>query len=229
LPVDGAVVVLTGASSGIGAVTARQLVAAGALVVGGARRVDRLRALADELGEERFVPCEVDVTDAAAVARTMDLARERFGRLDVVIANAAIAGGGTIAHGDPAEWEEILRTNVYGAGLTLHHGARVMLEQGSGHLVLMSSVIGSRVPPHRNHMYAASKWAVRALGEGLRLELNGTIRVTVVEPGFVRTDMSASDVALEAEDVGRALLFAIDQPEHMAINQIQMRPLGQEL
>jgi NADP-dependent 3-hydroxy acid dehydrogenase YdfG len=122
-------------------------------------------------------------------------------------------------------------TNLYGAGLTLHHAVQPMLAQGSGQLVLMSSVIGSRVPARRNHMYAATKWGVTALGEGLRQELVGSgVRVSVIEPGFVDTEMGRiSADTLRTDDVARALLFCMEQPEDMAINQIRLRPANQEL
>lgn len=228
LSVEGKVVVLTGASSGIGEATARRLVGSGAWVIGGGRRLELLESLASELGE-RFVPCRTDVTDERSVEALVALARQRFGHLDVAIANAAVAGGGTVVDGDPEQWRAMLMTNVFGSAVTLQQAARAMLERGRGHLVLMSSVIGTRVPPRRNHVYAATKWAVLALAEGLRQELAGTVRVTVVEPGFVDTRMSASDVALDADDVARTVLFAIAQPDEVALNRVQMRHVAQEL
>jgi NADP-dependent 3-hydroxy acid dehydrogenase YdfG len=223
------VVLITGASSGIGEATARAFVAAGSKVVLGARRTDRLEALVAELGDESAVAQECDVTDAHQVQALVDLALERFGRLDVAFANAGFGGGGTIADGDPAVWKEMLLTNVYGLALTMHYAVQPMLEAGRGHLVLTSSVTGRQVFAGRNHMYSASKFAVGVLGECARKELTGKVRVTVIEPGWTNTDFDTwPEGALEPTDVADLIVHAVNQPARIAVNEILVRPSIQE-
>jgi NADP-dependent 3-hydroxy acid dehydrogenase YdfG len=230
MPLEGRVVMITGASSGIGEATARMVVAAGGQVVLGARRLDRLEALREELGADSVAVRAVDVKVDEDVVGLVELARERFGRLDVVFANAGYGGGGTIAYGEPDVWREMLLTNVYGAAITVRHAIELLLESPSAQIVLTSSVAGRIVHPTRNQMYSATKFAVEGIAEGLRKELTGKARVTVIEPGAVDTEFQEwPGRVLDAEDIARAVLFALEQPEHVALNQLMVRPISQEM
>jgi NADP-dependent 3-hydroxy acid dehydrogenase YdfG len=191
---DGAVTLITGASSGIGEATARLLSGRGSRLVLGARREDRLDALAAELGSDRTATRACDVTEEDDVRALVELARERFGRLDAVFANAGFGGGGGIVEGDPAQWRSMFLTNVYGLAVTLHYAVPLILEStDDGHVVLTSSVAGRRTPSgHMNYLYAASKFAVGAIGEGLRQELAGRVHVTLIWPApWTRPSSSA--------------------------------------
>jgi NADP-dependent 3-hydroxy acid dehydrogenase YdfG len=228
LPLEDKVVLVTGASSGIGAATARALVARGARVVLGARREERLAELAAELGEDRVAVRAVDVSDESDVSALVDLSIERFGRLDAAFANAGIGVGGTLTSGDPSRWREILLTNVQGVALTIHHALRPMLEAGDGHIVLTSSTVGRRIG-EADPVYSASKFAVTALGEALRREVAGTVRVTMIEPGATRSEFPLThlDHVLQAQDIAEAVLFTLERPPHVAVNEILIRPHGQ--
>jgi len=216
---EGRVVLVTGASSGIGEATARLLVARGARVVLGARRADRLADLAAELGEDWVPARPTDVADESDVEALVALALTRFGRLDALFANAGLGGGGTLVDGDPTRWREMLLTNVYGLALTVRHAVQPMLAAGSGHVVLTSSVVARR-PAHANYVYAATKHAVNALGEGLRRELSGRIRVTLIEPGMTDTAIweDRPEGALDPEDVARVVCFCLEQPDNVSIS-----------
>jgi NADP-dependent 3-hydroxy acid dehydrogenase YdfG len=224
------VVLITGASSGFGAATARLIVEQQGYVVLGARREDRLLELQAELGADRVAVARTDVTADSDVRALVDLARDTFGRLDVVFANAGFGGGGTLVEGDPAVWREMLLTNVYGAAITVHYAIELLLESDEPHVILTSSVAGRIVHPQRNHIYSASKFAVEALGDGLRKEMTGRMRVTVIEPGAAATEFADwPGTVLSAEDVARTVVFALQQPRHMAINNLMVRPLTQEM
>jgi NADP-dependent 3-hydroxy acid dehydrogenase YdfG len=223
----GRVVLITGASSGIGEETARTLSARGARVVLGARREQRLRSLIDELGSERAVGRPTDVTDEQDVRSLVALATERFGRLDAVFCNAGLGGGGSLLDGDPERWRAILLTNVQGVALTVHHALGPLLDSGHGQIVLTSSVAGRKVSA--NHMYSASKHAVEALAEGLRQELTGRVRVSTVAPGMVDTELEDwEQEVLRAGDVARAVAFCLEQAHSIAVNHVTMRHLDQE-
>lgn len=230
MAVDGKVVLITGASSGIGEATARLVVEEGGKVVLGARRLDRLEALQADLGADAVAVAQVDVTVDDDVKRLVALAGERFGRLDAVFANAGFGGGGTIAYGEPEVWREMLLTNVYGAAITVRYAIDSLLQSPEPHIILVSSVAGTIVPTNRNQMYSATKFATEAIGDGLRKELTGKARVTVVEPGAVDTDFQEwPGKVLEADDIARVVVFALDQPGHVALNRALVRPLDQEM
>ncbi|MDX1605269.1 MAG: SDR family oxidoreductase, partial [Candidatus Competibacterales bacterium] len=205
------VMLITGASTGIGRATAEQAAAAGYRLVLTARSEDRLRALAAELGgDERALALRCDVTDPADQEAVVRQALERYGQLDVVFANAGIGGRpGGFSGADPAVWKDMLLTNVYGVGLTLRASLEAV-KRARGHVLLTGSVAG-RVTL-AGSMYSASKWAVSAIGYGLREELRGTgVRVTLIEPGMVDTpffDEPKPD-ALRPEDIARAVLYAV--------------------
>ncbi len=223
------VFLITGASTGIGAATARQASAAGYRIVLAARTQDKLAALAEELGgEERALAVACDVTEwseqEALVKRTL----EAFGRLDVAFANAGFGSARGFGKGDVDEWKAMVLTNVYGAALTIR-ATRDALMESKGHLLLTGSVAGRRALP--GSLYSATKWAVTGMGEAARQDFNDTgVRVTLIEPGMVDTpffDSPPDMEALQADDVARAVMFAVSQPAHVDINEILVRPTAQ--
>jgi NADP-dependent 3-hydroxy acid dehydrogenase YdfG len=223
------VFLITGASSGIGAATARAAAQAGYRLVLAARSVERLAELADELGgDERALAVSCDVTEwdqqEAMVARAL----EHFGRLDVAFANAGFGAARGFLAESPEQWRSMVLTNVYGAALTIR-ATLPALKESRGHLLLTGSVAGRRALP--GSLYSATKWAVTGMGESARQECNGTgVRVTLIEPGMVDTpffDNPVSD-ALAPEDVARVVMFAVSQPPHVDINEILIRPTAQE-
>jgi NADP-dependent 3-hydroxy acid dehydrogenase YdfG len=222
------VFLITGASSGIGAATARHAAEAGYRVVLAARREDRLRGLAAELGgDERAVAVRCDVTEWEEVQAMVRTALDAFGRLDVVFANAGFGAPRGFTNGDVEHWKAMVLTNVYGAALTIR-ATMEPLKEARGHLLLTGSVAGRKAMP--GSLYSATKWAVTAMGESARIELDGTgVRVTVVEPGKVDTpffDDRPQD-ALEPDDIARAVMFAVTQPPRVDINEILVRPTAQ--
>ncbi len=223
------VFLITGASSGIGEATARRAVEAGFRVVLAARRVERIETLAAELGgSERALGVRCDVTewaDQEAVARA---ALDEFGRIDAVLANAGFGAKRGFLEETPEHWRSMILTNVYGAALTIR-ATLPALKESKGHLLLTGSVAGRRALA--GSLYSATKWAVTAMGEAARLELNGTgVRVTLIEPGMVSTEFFDNPVqdALEADDIARAILFAVGQPPHVDVNELLVRPTMQE-
>lgn len=225
---DPRVFVITGASTGIGAATARQAVAAGHRVVLAARGADKLQALAAELGgDERALAVRTDVTDFAAQEALIGAATERFGRVDVVFANAGFGAKRGFLEETPEFWRDMVLTNVLGAAYTIR-AALPALRATGGHLLLTSSVAGRRALP--GSLYSATKHAVTAMAEALRLEVDGAIRVTSIEPGAVDTpffDSRPSIRALDADDVARAVMYAVSQPAHVDVNEILVRPTAQ--
>lgn len=221
---------ITGASSGIGAATARLAASEGWRLVLSARSEERLEALATELGEQRAVPHPCDVTDWEQQQSAVEAACERFGRLDAVFANAGFGAQRSFLGDTPEHWREMVLTNVYGAALTIR-ATLPSLKESRGHLLLTGSVAGRR--PIVGSLYSATKHAVHAMAESLRQELDGTgVRVTVIAPGMVDTPFFAQgppDESLEADDVARAVLFALSQPPHVDVNEILVRPTAQSL
>jgi NADP-dependent 3-hydroxy acid dehydrogenase YdfG len=223
------VFLITGASSGIGAATARAAARAGYRLVLAARSTDRLAGLSAELGgEERALAIQCDVTDWDQQRAAVDAALERFGRLDVAFANAGIGAWRGFTEETPEHWRELILTNVYGPALTIR-ATIPALRESRGHLLLTGSVAGRRALP--GSLYSATKWAVTAMGESARQELNDTgVRVTVIEPGMVDTPFfsrGAPDDVLQADDVARAVMFAVSQPPHVDVNEILIRPTAQ--
>jgi NADP-dependent 3-hydroxy acid dehydrogenase YdfG len=223
------VFLITGASSGIGAATARQASEAGYRVVLAARSVERLKELADELGgSERALALACDVTDWDQQEAMVAGALEQFGRIDVAFANAGFGAARGFLKESPEHWRSMVLTNVYGAALTIR-AALPPIKESRGHFVLTGSVAGRRALP--GSLYSSTKWAVTGMGESLRQELNGTgARVTVIEPGMVDTPFFDNPVsnALHADDVARAVMFAVSQPPHVDVNEILVRPTAQE-
>jgi NADP-dependent 3-hydroxy acid dehydrogenase YdfG len=226
---DDKVFLITGASTGIGAATARHAAEAGYRVVLGARSEDKLRGLADELGgDERALAVRCDVTEwddqQALVRRALDA----YGRVDVAFANAGFGGARGFTKDTPEHWKEMVLTNVYGAALTIRAAYDALVDT-KGHLLLTSSVAGRRSLP--GSFYSATKHAVTAMGEAARLDFNDTgVRVTLIEPGAVDTpffDNPPKIEALQADDIARAVLFAVQQPPHVDVNEILIRPTAQ--
>jgi NADP-dependent 3-hydroxy acid dehydrogenase YdfG len=223
------VFLITGASSGIGAATARAAAGAGYRLVLAARTVDRLTELASELGgDERALAVACDVTEWEQQEAVVAAALERYGRLDVAFANAGFGAARGFLKETPEYWRSMVLTNVYGAALTIRATMTAITEQ-RGHIVLTGSVAGRRALP--GSLYSSTKWAVTGMGESLRQELNGSgVRVTVIEPGMVDTPFFDNPVsnALQADDVARAVMFAVSQPPHVDVNEILVRPTAQE-
>lgn len=244
--ISGKVVVITGASSGLGEAAARALSEQGAIVVLGARRVNRLEALADELigagGKAIVVP--TDVTHYDQVKDLVDAAVKAYGRIDVMINNAGLMPESLLDRLKINEWNQMIDVNIkgvlYGIAAALPH----MKQQKSGHIINVSSVAGHKVTPGFA-VYSATKYAVRVLSEGLRQEVKPfNIRTTVISPGAVATELpntiSDSDVAADmrkfyelyaipADSFARAVIFAMSQPENVDVNEILFRPTRQEL
>ena len=222
------VFLITGASSGIGAATARAAAEAGYRLVLAARSVDRLSALADELGgEDRALAVECDVTEWEQQQAVVQTALDRFGRLDVAFANAGFGAARSFLGDTPEHWREMVLTNVYGVALTIR-ATMPALKESRGHLLLTGSLAGRRALP--GSLYSATKFAVTSMGEAARLELNDTgVRVTLIEPGMVDTPFfdTPGEGRLEAEDVARTVMFAVSQPPHVDINEILVRPTAQ--
>lgn len=222
------VMLITGASTGIGAAVARQAAGEGFRLVLLARSQDKLDALQSELsGEVLVVP--TDVTSREQLAAAVKAATERFGGIDVVFANAGTGGSpGGFSGADPDSWERLLMTNVYGLALTLQCTADA-LKTSRGHAVITSSIAGRR--SIAGSMYSASKWAATGIGHGFRKEIGKHgVRVTLIEPGMVDTPFfdSPKPDMLKPEDVARAVLYAIAQPAHMEIHEMVVLPMAQQ-
>jgi NADP-dependent 3-hydroxy acid dehydrogenase YdfG len=191
--------------------------------------VDRLEEIAGELGgDERAVAIKCDVTEWADQEAMVAQVLDRFGRLDVAFANAGFGAKRGFLSETPEFWRSMVLTNVYGAALTIRATVEA-LKESRGHLLLTGSVAGRRALP--GSLYSATKWAVTAMGEGARQELNGSgVRVTLVEPGAVDTPFFSNQpkTALVAEDVARAVMYAVSQPPSVDVNEILIRATSQE-
>jgi NADP-dependent 3-hydroxy acid dehydrogenase YdfG len=234
------IAVVTGASSGIGAATARGLARAGFHVVAGARRTDRLEALAEEVGATALA---LDVTDPASVEASRAAVADRHGRVDVLVNNAGLAAGlDPVADGDERDWQAMLDTNVLGLLRVTRAFLPLLRAAPHAHVVNLGSIAGFEVYPG-GVGYTASKHAVRAITGTLRLELNGEpIRVTEVAPGMVETEFSlvrfhgdaqhAEEVyagvqPLTAEDIADCVVWAVTRPPHVDVDLIVVRPVAQ--
>lgn len=219
------VLLITGASSGIGAATARAAAREGYKLVLAARSNDKLTALAQELGPENVLTCELDVTNREQQLSMVEQAIETFGRLDAVFANAGRGGSpGGFSAADPDAWREMILTNIYGVGLTLQ-ACLPQLKRSKGHVILTGSAAGRTTIP--GSMYSATKWAVTGIGYNLREELRGTgMRVTLIEPGMVDTPFfdEPPEHALADRDIANAVVYALSQPAHVDVNEILIRP-----
>jgi NADP-dependent 3-hydroxy acid dehydrogenase YdfG len=239
------VVVITGASSGLGEATARLLSARGASVVLGARRQDRIQALARELTATggKAIAMMTDVTDRARVKKLVDAAVREYGRVDVMINNAGLMPQAPLERLNIDEWERTIDVNLKGVLYGIAAALPYMQQQKSGHFINVSSVAGHKVGPGFA-VYAATKFGVRALSEGLRQEVKPyNIRTTIISPGAVATELldSVTDpdaaarvrafyaaAAIPADSFARTVAFAISQPDEVDINEIVFRPTRQE-
>src|SRR3954464_6860688 len=213
-----------GASTGIGAATARRAAEAGYRLALAARSADKLEQLAAAIGADgdaSAVP--TDVADFAAQEQLVARTLETFGRLDVAFANAGFGAKRGFEEETPDHWREMVLTNVLGAAYTIR-ATLPILREASGHLILTSSVAGRRALP--GSLYSATKHAVTAMAEALRLEADGAIRVTCIEPGMVDTPFFSDRPrnALQDDDIARAVLYAVQQPPHVDVNEMLIRP-----
>jgi NADP-dependent 3-hydroxy acid dehydrogenase YdfG len=222
------VFLITGASSGIGAATARAASRAGYRVVLAARSTDKLERLAEELGgPERALALTCDVADFSQQEAVVQAALDAFGRIDVAFANAGFGAARGFRAESPEHWRDMVLTNVLGCAFTIR-ATMPALRDSVGHLLLTSSVAGRRALP--GSLYSATKHAVTAMAECARQELNGTgIRVTSIEPGMVDTPFFDNKPAgaLAPDDIARAVMYAISQPPHVDVNEILVRPTAQ--
>jgi NADP-dependent 3-hydroxy acid dehydrogenase YdfG len=225
---DARVLLITGASSGIGAASAREASAAGWRVVLAARSHERLVELAQQLGgPANALAVACDVTEWEQQREMVEQALSHFGRIDAAFANAGFGGPRGFLEGSVEQWKSMILTNIYGAALTVR-ATIPALRESRGHLLLTSSVAGRRVLP--GSLYSVTKHAVTAMGEAARQDLNGSgVRVTLIEPGMTDTpffDNRPQD-ALEDVDIARAVVYAISQPAHVDVNEILIRPTAQ--
>ena len=243
-PIAGKVVVITGASSGIGETTAKHLAASGALVSLGARRRHRLDALVDEIRSAggKAHARVTDVTRRADVETLVKGAREAYGRVDVIINNAGIMPLSPFERLKVDDWDRMVDINVKGVLYGIAAVLPIMKEQKSGHVINVSSVAGHKVRPG-NAIYAATKHAVRVISEGLRMEVKPYgIRTTIISPGAVATELTESvtepdlqertralyAMAVPADVIARAIAYAISEPAEVDVNEILVRPTAQE-
>jgi NADP-dependent 3-hydroxy acid dehydrogenase YdfG len=242
--IEGKVVVITGASSGLGEATARLLSAQGATVVLGARRVDRLQSLADELNGSggKALAITTDVTDYDQVKKLVDAAVQTYGRVDVIINNAGLMPSSPLERLKIDDWNRMIDVNIKGVLYGIAAALPYMKEQKAGHIINVSSVAGHKVRAGAA-VYAATKHAVRALSEGLRQEVKPyNIRTTVISPGVVTSELPNSvtepdiaenmrkfyEIGIPADSFARAVAFAMSQPEDVDVNEILFRPTLQE-
>ena len=242
---DGKVAVVTGASSGIGEATAEALAREGAAVVVAARREDRLAGLVERIQGDggRVLAAVCDVTDESQAHGLIRKAQEEFGSVDILVNNAGVMLLSAVGKSLSEEWRQMFDVNVLGLLYATDAAIGVMREQQSGHLVNISSVAGRKVTRDSSGVYAGTKHAVGAISEGLRQELlQDNIRVTVVEPGAVKTELPShitdedareglsgllSLEILQSEDIAEAIVYAVTQPERVSVNEILIRPTQQ--
>jgi NADP-dependent 3-hydroxy acid dehydrogenase YdfG len=239
--------VVTGASSGIGEATARALAAEGAAVALGARRKDRLDDLAESIEADGGTAhaLEVDISDESAAREFVQGAAEQMGGLDILINNAGVMLLGAVTGADTDEWRTMVDVNVLGLLYCTHAALPLMQEGGGGHIVNLSSVAG-RTANLGSGVYNFTKWGVTGFSEALRQEaMHAGIRVTVIEPGFVATELQEQNTnpavleqvekmreqigeVLEAEDIANAIVYTVSEPQRVNINEVLIRPTGQQ-
>ena len=243
---EGKVAIITGASSGIGEATAIALAAEGAKVVIAARRVERLEAVAKQIIDHGGQALSIvsDITDEAQAKNVIQKAHTEFGHIDILVNNAGISFPGKIENADPSNWRKMIDINVLALMYTTHIALPIFKAQKSGHIVNISSVAG-RIARAGMAGYNVTKWGVNAFSEALRQEVyQDNIRVTIIEPGLVETeiDQHITDVVakqeiearrkaitpLQSEDIAAAIVYAVSQPQHVNVNEILIRPTQQD-
>jgi len=244
--IEGKVVIITGASSGIGASTARLLAENGAKVVLGARRADRVDALAKEIAARggNALAVKADVTVRAEVAALVEGAVARYGRVDAIVNNAGIMPIAPMSALDVEDWDRMIDVNIKGVLYGVAAVLPIMQKQKQGHIINLSSVFGHKVFAPGGTVYSATKFAVHALTEGLRVELRPDhVRCTLISPGAVATELTESSrdeatrknlrdfyrIAIPAESIARAIAYAIEQPDDVEICEVVVRPAVQVL
>jgi NADP-dependent 3-hydroxy acid dehydrogenase YdfG len=243
-PLEGKVAAITGASSGIGEATAVALAQAGAKVSLAARRADRLDAIVEQIGSERALAVETDITDEAQARRFIQQTKDELGSVDVLVNNAGVMLLGLLLMQESDDWRRMIEVNQLGLVYCSHEALKVMSEQGGGHIINVSSVAG-RIAALGSAVYNMTKWGVTGFSEALRQEgIHVNVRVTCIEPGFVDTELQGHNTnpmvveatekmreqvgkVLEARDIAQAILYAVSQPEHVAINEVLVRPTKQ--
>ncbi|OHC27362.1 MAG: oxidoreductase [Pseudomonadales bacterium RIFCSPHIGHO2_02_FULL_60_43] len=242
--ISGKVVIITGASSGLGEATARHLAEKGACVVLAARRKDKLDALVAELvaAGGKAVAYQTDVTSQDDVKALIQGAIDTFGRLDVLVNNAGLMAIAPLSEGRVDEWDRMIDINIKGLLYGVAAALPVFQQQNSGHFINIASVAGLKVFSPGGTVYSGTKFAVRAISEGLRHEVGGRIRTTTIEPGAVDSELKFGSShqasrdfvvdfyqqAIPADSVARAIAFAIEQPADVDINEIVLRPTVQD-
>lgn len=242
--IKGKVVVITGASSGLGETTARHLASKGASVVLGARRIENLEKIAKEIRENggKAEVLKMDVTKAEDVKALVDKAVSSFGKIDVLINNAGLMAIAPLSETKVDEWDKMIDINIKGVLYGIAAVLPIFQNQSSGHIINLSSVAGIKVFSPGGTVYSGTKYAVRAITEGLRHEVGGTIRTTSIEPGAIDSELkhgssheeSSANVkefykqAIPSESIARAIAYAIEQPDDVDVNEIVIRPTVQE-
>jgi clavulanate-9-aldehyde reducatase len=244
---EGKVALVTGASSGIGEATALALAREGAAVALGARRVDRLESLRERIEGDggRAAAIEVDVSDESGAQSFVAAARDQLGGIDILVNNAGLMLLGAVTGADTSEWKRMVDVNVLGLLYCTHAALGPMADQGSGHIVNVSSVAG-RTASLGSAVYNLTKWGVGGFSEGLRQEvLHAGVRVTIIEPGFVETELQGHNEnpmvveqidkmrdqigdLLQAEDIAEAIRYAVTRPPHVSVNEVLIRPTRQQ-
>src|SRR3954454_6777090 len=241
------VAIVPGASSGIGAATAKALAAEGYAVALAARREERIKELGEEIssGGGTAVAIPTDITDPDAARSLIETTKQELGRVDVLVNNAGVMLLGPIIGAEVEHWQRMINVNLLGLLYCTHAALPIMAEQRGGHVVNISSVAG-RVARMGSGVYNMTKWGVGAFSESLRQEgVNYNVRVTIIEPGFVDTELQGHNEhpmvvermekdkqtigkVLEADDIARAIVYAVQQPEHVSINEVLIRPTKQQ-
>ena len=242
-PLQGKVAAITGASSGIGEATAVALSEAGAKVSLGARRTDRLDAVCEQIGDSALA-IETDITDEAQARKFIQQTKDELGSVDILVNNAGVMLLGLVLMQESEDWRRMIEVNQLGLLYCSHEALKVMSEQGGGHIINVSSVAG-RQAHLGSAVYNMTKWGVTGFSEALRQEgVHVNVRVTCVEPGFVETELQGHNTnpmvvdatqkmreqigkVLEARDIAEAILYAVSQPEHVAVNEVLVRPTKQ--
>jgi len=242
--IKGKVVIITGGSSGLGEDTARHLASKGAKVVIAARRKEKLDAIAEDIkknGGEALV-VKTDVTNRKEVKNLIDTTKKEYGKIDVLINNAGLMSIAPMAEDKVEEWDKMIDINVKGVLYGISAALPVFQEQGHGHFINLSSVAGIKVFSPGGTVYSGTKYAVRAISEGLRHEVGGNIRTTTIEPGAIDSELkfgsshdeSSENVkefykqAIPGDSIARAIAYAIEQPNDVDVNEIVIRPTVQE-